>query len=206
MRPFFVLWLSLLLFLPRTPAQQFSEGMSILNSDSPVDESTLNNDDIFTTSSRLQHSQDLATSQDNHRVDFFTELGDGFDLDLTNAATQVMALDIPSISVADHETLESVCNLDSIEPAVKARQIIVPEWLSLSDWFSSPSEDNTKPGSDICIPPKQEEPKCQPGEETLCCTGKSSWVDDSMVIVVNGCTRCTSPVISVLPWHILLSS
>ena len=186
---------SLLVFLLAMPAQPLAEGMSFFNSDSPLNDSNLKSD-MFPTSSSLWESQDLTTNQDNDQADISTWLEDDFGLDATSASSQVMPLDIPDFSISDHDTLESVCILNSVGPAIKVRQNILPDWFSLPSWLFPPSKEESQPGSDICIPPKAEEPKCEPGEETLCCTGKSNWIDDSMVIVVMGCAKCISPAIT----------
>lgn len=193
MRGFLVLSLSLLIFLPETPVQPLSEGTDFFNSDSPADDPIWKTD-LFTDFPSPQDSQDLTIGQDNYQVDISTGLD--FGLDATNAGSQIIPVDIPNFHVADHDALESVCILDSVGPAIKVRQNIIPEWFPFPNWLSPPSEEGSKPGSDICIPRKVEEPRCEPGEETLCCTGKTRWIDDSMVLVVTGCARCTSPAIS----------
>lgn len=200
MRGFFVLSLLLLLFLLGTPAQPLAEGIVFFNGDSPMDDLNLK-DDMFTSLPNLRDSQDPTVSQDNNQMDISTWSGDDFGLDATNAGSQVIPLDISDFSVPVHNTLESVCILDSVGPGIKARQNIIPDWLTLPNWLSPPSEEESKPGPDICIPPRIEEPRCKPGEQTLCCTGKSKWIDDSMVLVVNGCARCTSPAISHTSLH-----
>lgn len=195
MRAFLVLSPSLLLFLLRTPAQSLAEGMGFFNSDSPLGDPNLKSD-MFSTSPSLWANQDLTINQDNNQADFPTWLGDNFGLEATSAGSQVMPLDIPDSSIPDHDTLESVCILNSVGSAIKVRQNLLPDWFPLPSWLSPPSAEEPKPGSDICIPPKVEEPNCKPGEETLCCTGKSNWIDDSMILVVMGCAKCTSPAIA----------
>ena len=197
MRLSLVLSLSLLLSFSRTHAQPFSQGADFFNSDSPLDEVTLATVNIFETTPSRQNSQDLPISPDDDQMDFLNGLEDEYSLDAANAGSEVMSLDIPALSVADHGPLGSVCILKSVEPAVKARQIIFPEWFSIPDWLPWPSKDDTVPGSDICIPKIPEEPRCEPGEETLCCKGERNWIDDSMVVVVNGCARCITPAISI---------
>lgn len=194
---FLAVFLSLLLFLPKTPAKSFSEGMDSLNSDSPQDDLTMTNDDIFATTPSLLDSQDLAITLSNNQMDNSNGLEDESSLDTASLKSEVMPLDSPNISVADHDIMESDCSLNGIEPTVQKRQSTYSNWFSVPDLLPWPLKDKIESGSDVCIPPESEESECKPGEESLCCKGKTGWVDDSMVLVVDGCIRCTSPVISL---------
>lgn len=205
MRPSFILSSLVLGYLPARPAQPVSEDMNFFNSDNSADDPALKTDDIFATSPSLRDSQDLTISQDHNQLDISLGPGSDLGLDTTNAGGQVIPAGMTDFSVADHDILESVCILNDIGPAIKPRQIIFPEWFPFSNWLFSPPAAESTSDSDICIPPKTGEPRCEPGEETLCCTGESNWVDDSMVLIVTGCARCTYLLYSlVFPWRKIL--
>lgn len=185
---------SLFLFLRRTTAEPFSEGIDFLTSDSPLDDTILAGYDIFATTPDLVDNQDLAIIPASYQADIPDGLEDVYSLDTTNQNVEAMIYDNLDTFIVDDVIIANDCSLNNAETAMKTRRDVIPEWLHVPDWLTWPPKKKTEPGSDICIPQLSKELQCDPGEQSLCCRGRGQWKGDDPVFIVSKCDRCTSPV------------
>ncbi len=193
------LWL--LLFLPGTPASPFYEDLNLYESGGSLDDSHSALYDIFMDTPDLRVSQDVGVLPGEYQVDTSTELENLYNLDTVYLAADGMSPANPDILFSDLDTIASGCSPGTGDPIVKTRRNIWPEWFPQPEWSPWPTKDPS-PGSDFCVYPKEKaeqlEIDCGP-DESLCCKGRANWVDDSSIVIVQGCIRCMSHSVFFLP-------
>ena len=189
----FFFFISIVLLLLETPAKSFLENTDLSKGDSTSGETISSIHDLSTTTSDVQDSQGLTMIvDDEQRMEFPVDPEDRYGLNTAILDADAISLGNSDIFVAAQIIGANDCSFSMTEAGLKTRRGIIPEWLPVPDWSPWPPKDT---GPDICIPQKLEEPECKPGEETLCCNGKSNWMDDSLVFVVTGCIRCTFSIV-----------